>query len=166
MTEIEIRRLVSEGIQRLMFQSSHLRSQSDLAAASGVAQATISRIISCKSNMTLEILAALATAFRVPPGMILLDSEGSELLRYFYRLQDDARGVVSGKVREIEQAARSAMPSSFELFIEFTKEEADACAVCVDRDWSGERKEFAAAQDAEKRMDSALDAIVNLSRAG
>lgn len=166
MTELELRRLVSEGIQRLMFQSSHLRSQNDLAAASGVAQATISRIISCKSNMTLEILAALATAFRVPPGMILMDSEGAELLRHFYKLQDEARGVVSGKIREIEQAARSAMPSSFEFFIEFTPEEAEACAVCVDRDWGQGRKEFTAKQDAEQRMDAALDAVVNLSRAG
>lgn len=60
-----LRERLAERLNALMFRYKHLDTQAKLAAASGVAQTTIGRILRCHTSATIDNIEAIAQAFGV-----------------------------------------------------------------------------------------------------
>ena len=60
-----LRERLAERLNALMFRYKHLDTQAKLAAASGVAQTTVGRILRCDTSATLDNIEAIANAFGI-----------------------------------------------------------------------------------------------------
>jgi SOS-response transcriptional repressor LexA len=72
-----LRKLISERLKTAMDQSGTIRTQSELEKKSGVAQATIGRILRCETDARVDTIHALAQALK-KPSAYFLDEKGNE----------------------------------------------------------------------------------------
>lgn len=69
-------------------------SQAELSRRSGVSTAQISDILACKRGCTIDKLAEIAAAFRLPAWSLLIDQEAADLIRSYFRSTQRGREVI------------------------------------------------------------------------
>ena len=77
MDKDQIRQILATNVAALMESSLDLKSQLALERRSGVGQSTISRLLSCESGVSIDVVADIARAFHVQPWELLTDTEAT-----------------------------------------------------------------------------------------
>lgn len=104
---MQLKDTVISNLNLLMAERSDCSSQNALAKKSGVSQSHIGRILRGESTPTVEMIEALARAFRIPPSKLLTEKLGrSQAGREQTALSDKAALLIE-RISQLDRSQQS-----------------------------------------------------------
>jgi transcriptional regulator with XRE-family HTH domain len=107
----DVRKTIAENLKAWMRADPNLDTQPKVAAASKVGQTTVSRILLGTTPATVDVLAAIAKAFRRNPGELFVDHRAPKVqydLEKFARLPDYERVRIEAFIKHVLTEAEPA----------------------------------------------------------
>ncbi|CAI1023255.1 Helix-turn-helix [Serratia ficaria] len=108
--ETEVGAIVASNLERWMSNNRDLSSQAKVAAAAGIGQATVGRVLSREGNITINNLEAIASAFGRRGYELLLQQKDPTLINYdrsqFALLPAEDKAKIESFIEFIMQQAR------------------------------------------------------------